>query len=253
MSHDYAGVARYNASLVQEECLPALQAPSPAAAELLVNLAIASRVLGMCAMLLDAEQGSFAALLRQAGQARLALLELRQRAPELSSRLMTSETIGFSDALVGGDLELAREIARRSPDHQFPDEYEEDFLFGRVMHLLALRPMDRSILPSMLERWTALDPRDADAAKLAVCRAIAERDAPGLEDAFVDLCRERRLEAEAYRKRTDFDPEVYATTFQLYTDGLAVRALARDAGLPEPPLMPMVPALARLPVSALRT
>ncbi|HYV46038.1 MAG TPA: hypothetical protein VFA20_14310 [Myxococcaceae bacterium] len=249
MSHDYAQVARYNASLTLEECLPALGAPSPATADQLANLAIASRVLGICAILLDADQGSFATMLRQAGQARLALLRVSRQPPGITPQPMTSETIGFSDALAGGDLDLAREVARLSPFRHFPgEEYEEDFLFGRALHLIALRPMDRTLLPSLLDRFEALDPSGADAAKLAVCRALAERAAPAFEEAFVELCRERDLEAQAYRKRTDFDPEVHATTFKLYVDGLAVRALARGLGLPEPPLMPMVPSLARVDV-----
>ncbi|WNG13781.1 hypothetical protein [Cystobacter fuscus] len=214
------------------------------------NVCVAYRVLGICALLQEADVEGFAGLLCRAGQARLQLLTLTTSGTQrvTPESLPGSDNVGFSDALASGDVATARAIARLSASHHLEGvEYEEDFLFSHFLHRMMLEPRDTEGLHRVLARWAqvlqgGVDPR------LDACLALLEKNAVGFHRAFETLIIERKQQFREYRRQLDFDPEVGATTGKIYMDGLALLRVAELEAVPPPPALEMVPLLARVPI-----
>ncbi|MBU8895373.1 hypothetical protein DRW03_14870 [Corallococcus sp. H22C18031201] len=247
MSHDYVDVARYNMSLSLHASVEGMALQDESLAHHISNACVTHRVLGICALLLNADADTFAASLCKAGQARHHLLTLTQTRAIPTELRLGSDTVGFSDALAAGDLPTAREIALLSSRHHIEGmEYEEDFLFAHFLHQMMDTRRSEDALHRVLTHWEAvleggLDPRRE------VCHALLLKDVSAFEAAFTSLLSERKREFTEYRRRPDFDAEVGATTGRIHVDGLALLRLAELEGLPPLPALEFVPALARVP------
>lgn len=251
MSHDYVDVARHNMTLGLESSLEALSLPGEAVAEHFSVVSLCYRVLALCSLLHDADVEEFTTRLCKAGQARLAFLNMATDNHSFDRKfLVASDSVGFSDALAAGDLETARAIARLSLDEYTNGlEYEEDFLFTRFLHLMAREPQDDDALARILKRWSRLAEGDFDA-KLETCHALWKREESQFETAFKAIIDERKQDFKEYRRQLDFEPQVGATTGQIYVDGLAILRLAELEGLSTRGAYAMIPALARVPLGA---
>lgn len=240
-------VARWNCVDTLQSALDAVngpvQADDPA---VLAEIAEAYRILGIAVLLEEGDPAAFGALLALSAQCDCVL-----RALDLSNhpeQLAGSRAEPFCDALVAGDLESARTIARLAPrQHQEGWEYEDDFLRYHFLERLFLGQDDDKALGALLDRWEALLEGKNDAL-LPVCRALLVRDKEGLEEALQAAVRQLKGKQEIWRTMSSYRAEVDATEGAVYVEGLAVLRLAELRQIEVGEHYELMPALARLPL-----
>ncbi len=142
----------------------------------------------------------------------------------------TSHVAPFLDALVAGADAAAKDlIAHQRATWNEDTEYEEDFCYARILHLLVAN--DRAGIPALLTQWTVVsgggEPRHR------ICTALLNGDVAGLDDGLAALLEE--WEDEVAARRNTGDPDAGVTTDRLWLEGLALLKLARRARL-EPQL-----------------
>jgi hypothetical protein len=144
--------------------------------------------------------------------------------------LCASRMDGFLDALAGGHLALARQIAGLAAAEHFPEvEYLEDFLFMRTV--MALLGGDPSAALPWLERHTAGVVPPVEDPRLAVCQALADRSQHAFQGALAAWLAVRKAECAALRGDVAADRGEVATEGRVFVPGLAVVRLARHLGL----------------------
>lgn len=211
------------------------------------------RVLGICALLSQADAAGFIERLDRSGTARLRLLELSARGIPCSPQLMTAtKSQGFFSALASGNLELATRIAQLLPTtHDATWEYEEDFLFVDFLRHVVLGLGSQALTwqqaaTATLARWEAVL-KGRPSAQLEVCRPFLSSDPAALAEPFADFIRQRAEQLEEYRKEVAFDRQAFAAEGQVYIEGFAVLELAGrlqltalPADAPDHPLLPSI-------------
>jgi hypothetical protein len=219
--------------------------------ELLFNVSNCYRILGLCALLREADTNAFAALLCKAGQARLHMLELAAAGRAIEpSFLCLSDDVGFSAALAAGDLQTATRLAALSPRLHFADlEYEDDFLFFHVLQLMLVGPADTRAPQEALTRWREVGGSDIPP-EWDVCQALVERSEPGFVRAFDALVEERKRLMQNYRRQLDSDEEILATEAKIYVDGLAILRIAELRHIPTRSAYDLMPRIARVPLGS---
>ncbi|QSQ26647.1 immunity 49 family protein [Pyxidicoccus parkwayensis] len=232
MRHDPLELAEENFTYQLQRAL-ARVARGEGTGDTLASIAMAYRVLAICALLRNADSERFARLLCKSGQVRLHLLErvplgLKVPAPVLA----VSNDVGFCAALAGGDLVTATKIAAHSPRARFEGwEDEEDFLFFHFLQQLLRAPSEADPLLRLLDRWNQVV--DGDVTPFfSVCQALLGSDAYRFSTALGEMVEARKDNLRKYRKQLDFDPELHATEGKVYLNGLALIRLAESRGIP---------------------
>lgn len=200
--------------------------------------------------LLRGDERAFADLLVRSGRANVALRTAATQpgADVHPACLRASDALPFSDALVAGDLEAARAIARLAPvTHVESHEYEDDFLRFRFLHRLLLDPQDVASLEAILSRWDVVR-RGAPCPYRDASEALLRRDAAALDDALVRMVDRRRDAFAAFRVATSYSAELDATEGQVFVHGLALARFAELLGLPVQDDLDFMPGLARIPL-----
>ena len=170
------------------------------------------RALAVVVLLTRADVQRFQANLRHAAGLRLAYLKAAAQAGDLQAagrEYAAGRSAGLFDALAGGDIALAREIARLSPhDWRSDCEYEDDFLYAQFLHAHLLGAQwPGPTMPSILERFEhSLE--GAGSARLIVCRALLAGDAAMFAGAFDELLQEQRRELASRRELGALDDPV---------------------------------------------
>jgi hypothetical protein len=211
------------------------------------DLVAGRRALGILRLLLQADVYGFACELAYSAQARRHYLARCAKAAYSDYNLVASRSEPLFDALAGGWLDLARDIAALSPKaFREGDEYEDDFCYAHFFHTYvtgAPGPPD-----AILEQFEAAL-QGASSPRLQICRALAGRDQSAFDAAFADLLDARTREVAKERRGTgDEDPAAAISTY-VFVEGLAVLRVANHLGLTTLREYPQCPALARaLPV-----
>ncbi|RYZ43752.1 MAG: hypothetical protein EOO71_02000 [Myxococcaceae bacterium] len=238
--------AQHNYSFHLDRTLQAVTRPEGATAQELATLSFAWRILALCSLLQDADTDTFALRLRKSAQARLALLMLAERTSVDPRLLCCSKDLGFGAALAAGDRELAAAIAARSPMHHFQGvEYEDDFLFFRLLHQMLLAPGGLDEQARLLGRWRQVEMGEPSP-KFELAEALVEKDARRFPVAFTALLEARQQKLRECSQRLGFDPELNATEGKVSVEGLAIVRLAEFHGLPTQSSYDFIPALARV-------
>jgi hypothetical protein len=211
---------------------------------------VAHRMLGICALLEDADAGAFARSLCLAGQSRLELLQRARKGMEVPAKARcTGKDVFFPASLAGGDLKTAQEIAALSEPARLEEvEYEEDFAFARFLHLKLIAPGDQAALEALLSKWEAALEGEPSG-YLEACKALLPgADPASFHPAFLALIEHRQVQLADYAKGAGADQEQLATEGKVFVEGLAVLRLAEMARLPSAPRYPLIPPLSRVPL-----
>jgi hypothetical protein len=189
-----------------------------------------SRTLAGCALLLDGDaDGYYQHLGRSAEVRRYFLDRCAREAPALRDGYRAAgNSAALFDALAARRFDLARGVASLSNTTWWEgEEYHEDFALAHLLHLLVQdEPRDGTQVRQALESLDrALD--GSEPAKLAVCRAIVERDQAAFDEAFEALLAARTAELlEQGDPYTPYDEAADRVAKTFYIDGLALLNLA---------------------------
>ncbi|MCP3166660.1 Imm49 family immunity protein [Myxococcus qinghaiensis] len=237
-----------NLSLELEPLREALGKPaaSPAQhARRLHEVSRHERMLGIALLLAEADTDGFFSHLTLSAEAHARLLREARDSGQATRFAGTGNFHPFCDALVAGQVPLAREMARLAPEQWIPgEEYEEDFVYGRFLHALLLDG-DQGLeqQEALLDRMARLDPEWEPRQRL--CRALFERDAHAFEVALVEAASEHQRRCDELAA-TRFSPTLENHTERyVFIEGLALLRLAKAAGLQTEPEHKLMPSLAR--------
>lgn len=152
------------------------------------------------------------------------------------------------DAIAGGGINVARDIASLSPrDWMREDEYEDDFCYAQILHSLVSGNSDDGRLDLLFERFNA-SLEGAEDPRLLVTKAIAGQQQEAFEEAFAVLIQRRQREIESNKKRHQMEEIPVVAERQIYVEGLAILRLARAAGIETDDEYMFCPSLAMQPL-----
>jgi hypothetical protein len=185
------------------------------------------QALAICALLADGDAEKFRTHLATSGQTRRYFLARAEREGVADDRrLAPSRTQAVLDALVAGDLPLARGIARRSPTDWNPNwEYEDDHCYYRFVHEIVLETPVDEFAPRLLKRFEHALEGD-DSIRLEACRALAEGDGQAFAEALLGLIEEQQEAADAGRGTAMDSAFLYWARSFVSIEGLALMRLA---------------------------
>jgi hypothetical protein len=188
------------------------------------------RTLAGCALLLDADADAFCQSLAKSAELRRYFLDrCRRETPALRDGYRAAgNSAALFDALAARRFDLARDIASLSNTTWWEgEEYLEDFALAHLLHLLVqdASPNGIEVSQALLNLERALD--GAEPAKLALCRAIVQRDQAAFDEAFDSLLVARNAELlEQGDPYTPYDEAAHRVANTFYIDGLALLNLA---------------------------
>ena len=225
------------------------QAPTGGLPYFLVELS--QRVLGICALLSDADTDAFVDRLERSGTARLELQKLPGRGVPCDTQLLTAtKAVGFPAAIASGNLDLSAQIARVLPDRHDPEwEYEDDFLFVDVMRRAVIGVVDGGTgwtagARDALARWgVVLKKRKSPERDVWV--ALVAQDQSAFAGSFPAVVNHRLAQFEVYKKQPNFDSKLFAAEGHVWIEGLALLEIATRLGLSTEPAYQLLPSLAR--------
>ncbi|MGC3999318.1 MAG: Imm49 family immunity protein [Anaeromyxobacter sp.] len=155
-----------------------------------------------------------------------------------------AESLPWFDAVAAGADALAAGIARAAAPAWTPgEEYEDDFLYPRVLMSHFGERAPAAQVGALLDRLDALtagaDPR------AGLCRGLVERDQARFEEALDQVVARRSEDLDQRRQRGMLPAEEGATEARIWVELLALVRLAQVSGLVVEPDHPLAPSLAR--------
>jgi hypothetical protein len=228
--------------------LEVVEAGDLAEGDLLPEIELRYRLIGIAKLLREADQTAFRDALHRSACTALHHFTLFRQGLEMKHvNLTVQDNPGFADAVICGDLGLAAELAALLPEsHRAGFEYEEDFLRYHFLHRMLLGDSDDA-LSEILSRWTTVVEGRASS-PLDLSRALLHRDAEAFDETLGILIEEHAGFFEAFRTSNDYVPEIEATLGKIWMNGLVALRFAELRGMPTRPEYRFMPALARLPV-----
>jgi hypothetical protein len=163
--------------------------------------------------------------LQRSGSAFAAYLE---RADD--SRKIASKASPFFDAVASGDVQTANKIAQSSATAWVPDEeYEDDFLYIRILMSRFCLNAGQDVLGDMLNRYEVLldganDPR------FVICQAYMEGRPKRFDAALEDLIAVRAEDYASGIEAEDVVEEDWATEGNIFIEGMALVRFAGSLG-----------------------
>ncbi len=208
------------------------------------------RALAIVTLLTEGQPDLFHHNLIRSGRARQLYLErLRRENIESDHHRASGRYKPLLDLVAANDIERARVIISLSPrDMMNRHEYEDDYCYAQVMHSFVEGSRAEPEIPAFLNRLEEYLDGDPSA-RLAVCRALLERDNAAFEDAFESLLMEREVEIEQARERAQLEDVILAAEREVFVEGLAVLRLATMRGLSTQSDYRFCPSLARVPMT----
>ncbi|WP_426754863.1 hypothetical protein [Myxococcus sp. Y35] len=208
------------------------------------------RRLAICELLIEARSDRFAAFLSKSAQARRHFLRLVAQGQNADPEFIcASRNFPFVDALAAGQIELAVELARLSPDHQAQGaEYEDDFLLHRFLQRFTLSLCGREAFdfPAMLQRWQQVIGWTFDP-YMRACQALLDRDVAELNEGLRDAIASRQKSFEEEKKQS-VPQDRRLTEGYVFMNGLAFLRLAELQDMPVQREYRMIPKFARIPL-----
>jgi hypothetical protein len=205
------------------------------------------RALGIGLLLREADVDRFFHWLIQSALARRYFLQRCQTEGNLSSPYRRASLLtAFFDAVTASQWKLARRIAELSAEsHVRGEEYEDDFAYARILHLL----VDFSA-PNQAQLSGALDQFEralegGEDVRLDLCRALFDREQEGFDVAFDGLLldhqkRTNKKKGSVLAREPTFEPNR-----QVMVEGLALLNIATGLGLRTQPEYRFCPGLVR--------
>jgi hypothetical protein len=242
---------RTDAADALARALPGFQpgAEGPALLDLHDTVSHSFHTIAVACLLVDGDsQKSFLNLSRCAENGLRFLTLLRRRA---LPRPSASKNIPLLAALAAGDFGRASATAAASRDSRDEEarEYEDEFLWARVLQLLAAPKPDVGTVDPLLARLDELDPK-AYADRTAAVRALLARDAAAFEEAMAGAVLQYEQVTEEKAKSLTTPVTTFAPHRFLWLEGLALLRLGERAGLPVERELKYCPRLARVPMTA---
>ncbi|RKG95067.1 hypothetical protein D7V97_37870 [Corallococcus sp. CA053C] len=203
------------------------------------------RILAIALLLAEADTERFFRHLTLSAEAHAELLKAARDGGPAVRFAGTGNFDPFCDAVVAGQDGLARELAHLAPVQWLSgEEYEEDFVYGRFLHILLLdgfQPSEQQ--EALLRRMAKLDPEPD--ARQRLCRALFEKDASAFEAGLADAVQDHQRRCRELAARR-FSPTAEGETERhIFIEGLALLRLARGVGLQTSPEHQLMPSLAR--------
>lgn len=158
---------------------------------------------------------------------------------------VTSRCEPFFDAVACADVKAAQAIAQASRATWNPhEEYEEDFLYMRLLMDGFVLERERSHLDALLKRYEQVLAGGADF-RLELCRALLHSDQQIFDESLERLIGDHRRENEKKLEQEQASPNDVATVFHLWVELLALLKFAERAKLKVARDYPFAPSLAR--------
>ena len=194
------------------------------------------RALAVVVLLTRADVARFHANLLAAAEMRRDYLAAAARAPSLAEagrEFAAGRSAGLFDALAAGALVLGREIVSLSPAQWRQDcEYEDDFCWARLVGIVVQDAASTSDEAARLLARFEASLQGQGSARLAVARALLQRDATAFGPAFEALLAEHAQEIDDRVEAGEMDDPVVLAERRVFVEGLAVLALAGACSLP---------------------
>lgn len=148
------------------------------------------------------------------------------------------------DAIAAGALDRARAIADLSPSSLQVGEYVDDHHYAQLLHrLIRPRPNETECEAILAALETFLDGEQSP--RLALTRALVQRDAAAFAEAFELLLDEFELRIEEAKERGQLEEPVTLALREVCVEALALLRLAELRGLSTETEYRYCPALAR--------
>jgi hypothetical protein len=193
------------------------------------RLGVVYRAAGTTALVLDLDVPRCRAMLARAALARCYLLERVVADFPTAARFRKRSAPGFVDALAAQRPDLARRIAEHEEPWHARYEYEDDFLYHRFLHELALETKP-DVTAATLEAMVRV--RDgAPWPRGHVAEALQARESRAFDVAFLKLLDARGEEVSFQRHALGRDDLTFLTDERIFVEGLALVQLARSLGL----------------------
>lgn len=193
------------------------------------------QALAICQLMAKGDAEKYRRNLVCSGHARRHYLrKSREQKNEEDRFLGLSRSEAILDALVAGDMQLAREIAELSTETWNPTwEYEDDYCFYLFIHTLiqsADQDPSRSRLDTILDQFEAALEGDASP-HLEVCRALVSRDEDDFVDALQSLIAWREEQLDAKRPSITPPDFLFWPASFVYIEALALLRCAEIVGI----------------------
>lgn len=212
-----------------------------------LELAANFRALAIIALLIRGDSELFYQNLIRSGETRETYLQrLKQAGIDKDHHQVSGRCEQLLDAIAAGDFVLARRIASLSPTEWRPGhEYEDDYCYAQVLHRFVTEPPLEEEIPPLLSRFEAYLEGNPSA-RLAVCRALAQKDQDAFDESFDDLLDEQEDRIAAAKARGQMDDPIVVSQRRVFVEGLAILRLAEMCGLETQPEYRYCPSLARV-------
>lgn len=225
MSSIYLPVFHSNAAFDAAEILPRLLRMH-ITAEAALAFCRACRVRGIAGLFLDGVPEPLHRELCRSGRAMLSALGRMDEEQKATASLFP-----FFDAIAACDFDCARGIAQLSrATWNQNEEYEDDFLYVRVLMNHFFLGADPTEHDALVSRWETVIGRASDV-RLDASRALWTRAAPDFEYALVRMLAGEKARYGRLRRSDALAPEIAATEGHFSVEGVALVRLARRLGL----------------------
>lgn len=240
MKPNQLGIAFKNTAFTLTEVLPRT-ADRPASERIFLYVCELYRRLGCATLLMGADPRPFYKCLFRSSRAFGHFFTVAAEENKTLGR-----AVPLFDAIACRDLDGATLIAQKAPRAHNPSrEYEEDFLYFRLICERFFLQGSASHIQSLLERYEALTADNPDV-RLELCRAWVAADQKGL-DAALEEAIAAKVSHFAQREEQDkLGPDEGPTTARISTEVLSWLELAERAGLSVATDYPLAPGVARL-------
>ncbi|MCY1082652.1 Imm49 family immunity protein [Archangium lansingense] len=158
---------------------------------------------------------------------------------------LTSKAEPFFDAVACRDDDAAKTMASLCP--ATPDttrEYEEDFLYLRLLMAHFYGGVPRNGLQAELDRFAELTAENPDP-HIPLCRGLLEADQQLFDEGLAAVLEQKLGAYKQARKEESLHPDEASTTAHVSTEILALLELAGRVGLKVKPDYPLAPGVAR--------
>lgn len=216
--------------------------------QLAFELGTKLRALGIILLVTKADSDGFQFNLIRSGRAwRTYLKRAQAEQAQEDHHFCTGRSDPLVDCIATGQFDLALEISGLLPNAwRKGHEYEDDYCFGRLLQILCMPLVDKTLAEPVIRQWeTYLD--DDDSPRLAVIQSLLNQDQDDFNERFQDLIFNYHAEIEKNKQRGQLEEPHVIAQRRVFVEGLAILRLAEKQGLATEREYDLCPFLARLP------